>query len=362
MSRISVIVPVYNAASSVSETLESLLSQTFTDLEIICIDDGSSDNSLEVLRDFAKRHDSICVLHQENQGVSVARNAGIDCATGDILMFADADDRFIPHACERVVEVFERTKAEVFTFGFTCEPECAMPLGMRRELKPPAKSYEHFEPSLLFEDKSRPYICRTAVSRAFVEREHIRFEPGIALGEDQAIYFLLYPLARGVELSPEQLYVYTMNPNSATHQNAHSENGTLVRLSQHLAVIETILKYWKDRNFADLCPNELLDWILDFVLYDINGLSALSDRQSLFKRLIDDLTDFFERQPSGVSKHFATRRCLKQAEMIAECTPRHGSNARIGILDLSLFYYQRYGLIRCAQQVLIGLGVLKKWR
>lgn len=90
--KISVIIPVYNTAKYLEKCLESVLNQTLKDIEIICIDDGSDDNSLEILQNFAKRDGRIKFLTQKNQGQSVARNVGIKEAQGEYIGFIDSDD------------------------------------------------------------------------------------------------------------------------------------------------------------------------------------------------------------------------------------------------------------------------------
>ena len=93
---LSVIIPVYNTARWVGECLESILAQEAFDLEVICVDDGSTDNSLEILREYEKKDSRIIIITQENQGVSVARNAGIDAAHGRYIWFVDSDDTINP--------------------------------------------------------------------------------------------------------------------------------------------------------------------------------------------------------------------------------------------------------------------------
>lgn len=359
MSKISIIVPVYNAESSINRTLDSLLSQTYKDLEIICVDDGSSDESLRLLNSRTHNCDFLHVIHQANQGVSIARNTGIECATGEIIMFVDADDTLVPDACERVNQVFKDTGAEVFTFGFSCEPEELTPLGMERELTPPNKTYNTFEPALLFKDRARPYICRTAVSRDLIEREHIRFEPGVTLGEDQIIYFLLYPLSKKTVLSSEQLWCYHMNHESATHSNASDPQGALHRLEQHLEVIEAIQREWGRRNLKHICDEHLLEWSLDFTLFDMNALDS-QIRMNYFQRFINDFERYLEAVPGDCADNMATRLCIRDIE---RATARQTAESKgVNPIHLALFYLRRYGLVRCFQQVLIGMGLLKKWK
>lgn len=359
MSKISIIVPVYNAESSINRTLDSLLSQTYRDLEIICVDDGSSDESLRLLNSRSHNCNFLHVVHQANQGVSIARNTGIECATGEIIMFVDADDALVPDACERVNQVFKDTGAEVFTFGFSCEPEELTPLGMERELTPPNKTYNTFESALLFQDRARPYICRTAVSRDLIKREHIRFEPGVALGEDQIIYFLLYPLSKKTVLSPEQLYLYHMNHESATHSNASDPKGSLRKLGQHMEVVEAILREWKQRGLNHICDERLLEWSLDFTLFDMNALDPQT-RINFFQRFITNFERYLETAPSDCAGNVATRLCIRDIEHAID---RQTAELKgVNPIHLALFYLRRYGFARCFQQVLIGMGILKKWK
>lgn len=101
--KVSIVVPIYNIADYVSDTLTSLINQTYTDIEILAVDDGSTDNSGKLCDDFALRDKRIKVIHKQNGGLSSARNAGIDVATGEYIMFLDGDDRLVPDAVERLV-------------------------------------------------------------------------------------------------------------------------------------------------------------------------------------------------------------------------------------------------------------------
>lgn len=93
--KISVVMPVYNVADFVAESLDSVLSQSLTDLEIICVDDGSTDASLDIVRSYAKREDRITILAQQNAGSGRARNAGIAVARGEFIAFLDSDEFII---------------------------------------------------------------------------------------------------------------------------------------------------------------------------------------------------------------------------------------------------------------------------
>ena len=101
---ISIIVPVYNAHNTLKRCLDSILKQDFKDIQIIAINDGSSDDSLDILKEYAFIDKRIEVINQENQGVSVARNNGIASAKGEYIMFVDSDDYVEPDYCKLMLD------------------------------------------------------------------------------------------------------------------------------------------------------------------------------------------------------------------------------------------------------------------
>lgn len=113
---LSVIVPVYNAEKYLSRCLDSLLLQGLEDYEIICVNDGSTDGSAQVLEGYSKRFPIIRVIAQANGGSPSARNAGMDAAKGDVLTFCDADDYLIPNSYKYLLETYWDDKVDVLKF------------------------------------------------------------------------------------------------------------------------------------------------------------------------------------------------------------------------------------------------------
>ncbi|HJD96893.1 glycosyltransferase, partial [Mailhella massiliensis] len=93
---LSVIIPVYNVEKYLARCLDSVLAQSFSDMEIICVDDGSTDSSPDILRAYAARDARIRLIHQKNRGIAAARNAGLDAAAGRYVAFVDSDDAVTP--------------------------------------------------------------------------------------------------------------------------------------------------------------------------------------------------------------------------------------------------------------------------
>lgn len=118
---ISIIIPVYKAESYLSKCLDSICGQTYPNLEIICVNDSSPDNSLNILHDYSKRDSRIYVIDKENEGVSSARNAGLAAASGEYIMFVDADDWIDLDICQIAVDAVKKYHADVVLWSYVSE-------------------------------------------------------------------------------------------------------------------------------------------------------------------------------------------------------------------------------------------------
>lgn len=118
MDKISVIVPVYKTEQYLNRCVQSITDQTYKNLEIILVDDGSPDNCPEMCDQWAKKDERIKVIHKRNGGISSARNAGLDSATGDYIMFADSDDWMEPDMAEFLYRLIVKYDADISRCGF----------------------------------------------------------------------------------------------------------------------------------------------------------------------------------------------------------------------------------------------------
>lgn len=118
MVELSIIVPVYNVEKYICKCLDSILAQTFSDFEVILVDDGSTDASGKICDDYAKKDNRIVVIHRENGGLSAARNTGIKYANGAFIAFVDSDDYIAPNMYETLINVSKETGADIVKCGF----------------------------------------------------------------------------------------------------------------------------------------------------------------------------------------------------------------------------------------------------
>lgn len=117
--KVSIIIPVYNTAEYLHTCLDSILAETHHNLEIICVNDGSTDKSPTILKKYANQDSRIQVINQKNQGLSAARNAGIKTATGDYITFVDSDDKVKPEMIESLLKALKESQADIAACSFT---------------------------------------------------------------------------------------------------------------------------------------------------------------------------------------------------------------------------------------------------
>lgn len=120
-SLISIVVPVYNVGKYLPQCLDSIIGQTYQNLEIICVNDGSTDNSLDILEEYGAKDSRIKIVTQENHGASAARNRGMQEVKGKYLMFVDGDDWIDRDTCKKTVTVAEEKKADLVFWSYTRE-------------------------------------------------------------------------------------------------------------------------------------------------------------------------------------------------------------------------------------------------
>lgn len=180
MAKYSVIVPVYKVEAVLPRCIDSILSQTEPDFELILIDDGSPDRSGEICDEYAQKDPRIKVIHQENGGVSRARNAGLDIAQGEYIIFVDSDDYIDNNFLEGVAS----SCADLIIGGYQIEGySIAKPVVRKYE------AHDFFEPSAfeirsLFESGELNYACTKGFAASIIRKYNIRFDETLSLAED----------------------------------------------------------------------------------------------------------------------------------------------------------------------------------
>ena len=208
MPLVSIIIPCYNVAAFMKKCLDTVCAQTLRDIEIICINDGSTDGTPDILREYEAADERIRIIDQPNAGVAAARNAGLDAACGKYIGFADPDDYVSPVMFQRLYLAAEQYGAELVCMGATIAGD--MPLSVRwsmlNGLQCPEWHCSHYDFASM---GTFSELCWDKLYRAdFLKKTGLRFREGMRQGSDALFNNLLHPYVRNIVKIPDCLYIY----------------------------------------------------------------------------------------------------------------------------------------------------------
>ncbi|WP_010237898.1 glycosyltransferase [Clostridium arbusti] len=222
MKIISIIVPIYNVEQYLSRCLDSIISQTYTNLEIILVDDGSTDDSWSICKKYAKIDKRIVLIKQENKGVSSARNEGIRIATGEYIAFVDSDDYIDNDMYEILYNLMNENNnidlaiCETVKDNIKSKSDISI-LNRNETLK------------ALFNMKSfRGYIFNKLFRKSIIEKNNLTFNKDIYICEDLLFCFNYVLNIRNAIYSMEQKYFYIERDDSAIHRSFNVKNLTVL--------------------------------------------------------------------------------------------------------------------------------------
>lgn len=210
---ISIIVPIYNASLYLRKCIESILAQTLSNFELILINDGSTDDSSSICKEYSQKDKRIIIINENNSGVSVARNRGLEIASGEWITFVDADDYFLPDALQTLYERAAQTKTDIV-------------LANAVNLKDNKKS----GPILQLSNKSSEInICDIKhfalwgylLKADIIRKNKLRFIEGLAYSEDRIFIYQIAGYCKTIAYCDKPIYVYRINETSA----CSSKNG-----------------------------------------------------------------------------------------------------------------------------------------
>lgn len=234
-TKVSIVVPIYNVEKYLDRCVKSIAEQTYKNLEIILVDDGSPDQCPKLCEDWAKRDDRIKVVHKKNAGLGMARNTGIDNATGDYICFVDSDDYIASDTIQKACNKAMDSNADIVYFGYT---DVDTDGNILKEYKPEIvkldykknEIYEELLPELISPDYScekRANLMLSACTALFslhmIQKADWRFvSEHEIISEDVYSLIKLFSYVRSAAVVPEALYFYCKNEASLTR--SYKEN------------------------------------------------------------------------------------------------------------------------------------------
>jgi glycosyltransferase involved in cell wall biosynthesis len=211
--KVSVIIPIYNVEKFLSRCLKSVINQTLKDIEIICVNDGSTDGSYNILEEFAAKDDRIVVVNQENKGQGTARNTGLDMAKGKYVGFVDSDDWIDLNYFEALYAAVEKYDASMACCGIVRKYSSKTRVKLRvREEKLYSSAVDKYK---ITESPRKCYVYNKIYRKSEIDHHKIRFPEGVYF-EDiafsiRALYFL-----KTLVTVPTTIYYYRVNYKSTT--------------------------------------------------------------------------------------------------------------------------------------------------
>lgn len=292
---VSVIIPVYNTAKFLPKCIDSLRNQTLVNIEIICVDDGSTDGSGEILDQYAKKDRRIAVIHQKNAGSSAARNAGLKAAKGIYIGFSDSDDHSEPNMYETLVGEARKSNADVVICGAKIYPEYPRAgQWLYDSLTTQRQVFDKYDASLSFSNpQTNNFLWRTLIKTELITENNITFETDLQLGEDKTFLCNVYPHANRISVIPDQLYHYCWHREGSLMDTLAYANNT-EKLDKHCNLVDKIADSVRSRDIQGE-RDGLFQWMIPFLYADFI-YQKREDKIDFAKRIdktVDKLNKFY---------------------------------------------------------------------
>lgn len=290
---LSVIIPVFNTERYISECIKSVISQNLEKTEIICVDDGSSDGSVERLFEYAKQDSRISVITQKNSGVASARNHALSFACGKYLFFLDSDDFIMPGGLEALYNKAETENADIVIskqkiFSDKNREEYVI-RGFEQQLLPHGGSTSFTAKDIsdmLFQTFSSE-LHGKLFKRRLIKQNHITF-PSSSIGEDFYFFYLALMLANKIAVLDKVTYNYRrLRDGSLTM----ASNNTL----DFFESLTALLSRMNENNISEIYQSSYEDYVIKQAYLNASR-STSSTRKQIFIRLNKDYPNLFQKE------------------------------------------------------------------
>ena len=282
--KISVIVPIYNVGVYLERCLISLYEQTYKNLEVILVDDGSTDNCLEICKEYAQKDSRFKFIHQKNKGVSGARNTGLDLATGDYIGFVDPDDYIHPEMYERLYLLLKENDADMSA----CFPRGCFDSNYA---EPPREDIEVmlydnvgamnsvFDPK--FEINGTGVVVWNRLYKKYLFN-NLRFNTQFRRSEDEHIICYLMKRVNKFVITDERLYYYFNRSDSLVHKELTVEQKRNELLDQ-VSMYEGRLSLLEEDEFRDLYNHCLLN-LMNLIIVGFFNIKDKKIKKNLYSK------------------------------------------------------------------------------
>ena len=247
---VSIVIPVYNVNQNLLKScLNSVKNQTLENIEIICVDDGSTDGSGKILDEYAKNDSRFKIYHQKNSGPSAARNRGIDLSEGEYIQFVDSDDHMSKNMSEKLYNLAKQEDADIVRCRFYSS-------------KDPSITYQNMTyRGPVFGVLDSGYVWNGLYKSSLLKENNLRFDELSKFAEDLSFNMICFPKANKIACCFDKLYYYTYNAGSLTRMR--DDEKACLSLAEN---IDFVYKNWKINGYFDdnAARAGFFKWVLRF--------------------------------------------------------------------------------------------------
>lgn len=292
MKKVSVIVPVYNTEKYLDKCLNSLVNQTIDDIEIIVVNDGSTDNSLKIIKKYLKKYSKkIILIDQENGGISVARNNGIRSATGEYIGFVDSDDFVELNMYERLYNTIKKSKSDIVVCDYKkyyTETENITNIDVVKNITA-TNIYE--STSLINDIDYAPWnkLYKRTLFKGIEFPKNKKYE-------DLSTILKVFFKAKKIDKLAENLYFYRINENGETLT-------VNKKINDIIFILEDIVSYAKNTKYYDIIKNDLKKLCVDKLFYYLIMSYKLNDKRYIAD-FRNDIIKFLNNNFKDWKKYF----------------------------------------------------------
>lgn len=270
---VSIIVPCYKVEQYLPNCIESILCQSYTNWELVLVDDGSPDNCGNICDDYAVKDNRIKVVHKQNGGLSSARNAGLDIMQGKYVSFLDSDDFWHEDYLQLMMKHVIEDKADIVQCGFIRGTETVFP---HIDLDEKAQVYDNH--SIFTSQAAKIIICGKVYKSCFFE--DVRMPVGL-INEDDWTTWKLYYKAQKIVVSNLPLYYYTQNPNSIMGNQRKKPDMT------YFGAYRERIAFFNEKGEQDLEDVSRMQWCKSLLLLYSNPMLTKENKEEI-KTLFDE--------------------------------------------------------------------------
>ena len=235
MPQISIVIPAYNASNTIESCISSILNQTFSDFEILAINDGSKDQTAKKIEQISFADERVHLINQENGGVSSARNKGISLATGKYIAFIDADDSIMPTYLDKLLETIDGNDMSICNYILRKKKNIKIKINQISGLGKYENAFEIIKRIIRVSDSIRGVVWRTLFKASIIKENNLLFDCNLSMSEDYKFLLEYLSYAKTVGLCKEYLYEYMENSSSALGKYMPNMDNSLKKANQWLS-------------------------------------------------------------------------------------------------------------------------------